>query len=103
MQPICFKQRHADDVTSSTVCSIGLRQLIHGARVCVAPAAAVKEADSVGEMVEAGTPSALYMAHPVVQEAAVRPGAYHKLAPCIGTLFKPLQGDELCRILRLCG
>ena len=40
------------------------------------------------EVVEARAAPAAHVAHSVVQEAAVRPGAYHQLAAC--------TGDHLC-------
>ena len=64
------------------VCGVSFSQLSDSFRSRVTPAAAVKEADGVGQVVEAGTLAAGYVAHPVVQEAAVGPGTYHNFAAC---------------------
>lgn len=71
-------------LTASAVCGVSALQLSDGFSVRVAPAAAVEEGDCVREVVEARAAPAAHVAHSVVQEAAVRPGAYHQLTACAG-------------------
>ena len=71
-------------LTASAVCSVSALQLSDGVSIRVAPAAAVEEGDCMREVVEARAAPAAHVAYSVVQEAAVRPGAYHQLAACTG-------------------
>ena len=74
-------------LTASAFCHVSALQLSDGVSVRVAPAAAVEEGDCMREVVEARTAAAAHVAHSVIQEAAVRPGAYHQLAACTHSLI----------------
>ncbi len=69
-------------VRGRCLCALGLFQRGHGLRGRDVAAAAVEEGQDVGQVVELGAAPGHIVTHPVVQEAAMRPGPDHQLAAC---------------------